>query len=554
MSQSEDPCESDVEVVPLPVLIRRGKVTRSWWQKFCQAFERVGFYSMAGGVIGLALLIVSMKSLSRHPTAEELVKHIGGAFIVSAIVIFAYEWGSEVKRASNLAASLVNVLQRHVDEIMEADARRALANAVRNLAGDGSEGLSDQLEDFADALHRLAGPGDWAAAGYRAFINQYHKFITDNIKRLADVSLRVKKGDSGGGEPFRIIIPTAAEIADAMVNSTMRELANQGGRYFAVSDGSTWILLEEFKKTQSTAWTNVEMQRVFLLGRRADDHRDVAQIAEIISKHYENAKASNGKYEIRITNTEEYSHSPIFTLSGAQHFGIFAPTGKTPLVFKVEDDQFSRFTVDVASDTMIHEFEKLWDTDLQSLQGPDGGKIMRDYLLAYTMKRLPQDALYRAVSEPESWMGGALARFQQTSVEAMKQRNVRSERIFTFADPTTVDLDRVAEVLRQHYKLVHGIGERYSFRVSLRNTWPMEMQRHIPLGLFATTREGVPDEVVHEMSQKDEPYVVKLTAESYRRFSDTFDKTWLDLKGLTESIHAVFLDRASKLLELVERS
>jgi hypothetical protein len=543
--------EPDVEVTSLPVLIQRGNARRSAWTRFCHTLERVGLYSITGAAISVLLLLAEKNLLKTHPTAQEIVKHLAGAFMVSAIAIFAYEWGSEVKRAADLAASLVKVLQSHIDKITEADARVALANSLQKLAGEGSEALTKQLEDFADALKQLAGGSDWAAPGYRAFIREYHNYLTANVQRLADVSRRVREKHSGGN-PFDIIIPTAHGIADAMVNSTLAELAKRGGHYYAVSDATTWKLLQNFAKSQQTAWTRgVNIHRVFVLGRRADERLKVAEVAEVIAAHYKNAEQSGGAYEIRMISTEDYGHSPVYSLRGAEHFGIFAPNGEMPLVFKVEDDEFSRFTVDVASTPMLQEFDRLWKS-LPKMTGAEGSTTIRDHLLAYGVNRLPREAHYRGISDIASWREGVYERFIAASKHAMLYKDVRMQRLFVIDNNVEIASSEILHVLHRHHTLETQSGKAYEWRVCRRDLWSPDLQKHIPIGLFATSHEGAPDEIVRERSQEDEPWLVEVPEESYKWFQEQFDTVWTNLKSLNDSIRLLFPDRADEILRLID--
>jgi hypothetical protein len=516
-------------------------------ERFWSTLQNCFLYCACGVAIATGMWTLL---LLRHYDAqtEEILTHIAGAFFVSAIVIFGYEWGSEAKRAADLATKLAFVLHGQIKKVIDATSRDAVAHGLLELVGPKSVELTEQFEWFAEALKQLGSVRDWAAAGYLAFVQNYFATMTDNVRKLAAFTGR------RGSEDFQIKIPSAATIADVMVNATMQKLRAIGGKYDAVSDAKTWKELLNFGQAQKVVVVEgeeqkrVDIRRIFVLGKPADARLTVGEVAKIIVEHYDDARASNGHYQIRITDTEEHITEATGIVGDAHHFGIFRPTDDKPIVFSVHDENMSQFKVMTASKDMIDRFENLWKLlkplgEASSASSKDDDRIIRDYLLAYSIRRMSQRSEYRGVSKVTTWQNRSFARFLAASEDALRTRDVAMKRLLVVDDNECFDkpelLEATIEILLEHDTLCGRTEGKYQWRLCRASDWTPDMKKEIAFGLFS---DPSTDPIVADadVSVENRPFVKEIDKKEYVRFYNAFDAVWAHATSWDASIRRVF--------------
>src|SRR6185503_611224 len=144
----------------------------------------------------------------------------------------------------------------------------------------------------------------------------------------------------------------------------------------------------------------------------------VERAHEIISEHYNWTKGT--RYEIRLMLLEEYQEIALFELHEAKHFGIFKPNSAVgrPVAVLVRDEGISKMRLVAAPMEMLSEFETLWSR-AEVLEKPDAtadgsGKsganprtaqvVLDDFLLAYYIRRMPNDGSYKGISNLSDWV------------------------------------------------------------------------------------------------------------------------------------------------------
>lgn len=511
-----------------------------WFHRFGRTLRNAGPYCLCGVVAAVLLWrIAAWAQPDEH--MKEILTHIAGAFLVSAMVIFGYEWGSEAKQNADRAAALINVMHNHTERILEASAQNALVNALEQLIGPQAKDLSPQLQKFASALEKLGKSNDWVARGYLPFVAHYHEALTDNVREFAAFTGRT------GGEPFEIKFAKAAAIADAMVSGTMHELSSRGGDYYALSDLSTWKELPIFRHAQAVP--KVKIQRLFVLGKQADLDLKIKEIAEYLVEHYLTARASNGNYEMRLTDTTSRLAEKITSLSGAEHFGIFAPKDETAIVFSVHDMSMSDFRLRAAPESMINEFKNVFaqGTDLYLTEEPTkGNQVLRDYLLAYSIGRMGEGSTYRGVSKITTWEDGLFERFVKASINALNSRQITMQRLLVVDKEDLENAQKLTPFLQRHADICGKTDYKYNWRVSTMDDWPPSIAAEIAFGLF--TERDSDDRVVADVALEHLPFVKSVESARYDVYAREFEKVWNARKSRRESIEQVFATNTAAVI------
>jgi len=511
----------------------------------------------------IGLLIIARHDLwpalePREGHWSQIITHLGIAFLVSGIVVFGYEWGSDHKKTSALTASLLNLLNTNVAQVLKASDRTAIKNALKNLAGAEGESFAPHFLSLAESIASL-GRGGWTSKSYLRFLDHYLKELTDKAAGLAEMSDKLQSNAPVYGSEYRLLMPDAPKLIDVLVEATMRELSERGGEYYAVSDASTWDRLNAFSKAHVASLARVHTRRIFVLGRDSDQGISPARINDILSSHFQQSRVAANRYEMKIMSQAEYRRVRILELSEAVHFGIWAPTDKTPIAVLAIDDKLSNFRLAPVPPEQIIAFLTLWnrldDLSAEPLgpasKVPVGEAVIQDYMLAYRVRCMGQSTRYRGVSTMAMWSDGALKRFLEASKDAINRKEIWVKRIFVFDKPEDCENRRVLDVIRAHAALA-AETRHYEWRVCLRKNLPAELT---PPGIAIF--EGDSDSAGQLLSEvavgsagADSPPRVESQPRTFDTRVRIFDDFWETLK-VKESIQSVFGKHSDKVLKII---
>jgi hypothetical protein len=177
LDPSADHLEAEVKL--LPVIVDHN--VKSPIGRLGHTLASVGAYATFGVLTALALLLRHHiagfdEAFGASLTTNEILDHLGNAFLVSAIVICMYEWGSELKRSVTLSGKLADTLYAHIHTVIDGSSQEQLANSVKELSRVKNELFTKALKDFAEALRTLS-EGDWTAAAYQEFLLSNHQTL-----------------------------------------------------------------------------------------------------------------------------------------------------------------------------------------------------------------------------------------------------------------------------------------------------------------------------------------------------------------------------------------
>jgi len=524
----------------------------------------------------------SGRELSWRYFLKHLLRDLAIAFLVSAIVIFAFEWGSEVKHSLDLAGNLANVLTTHINTVVNASAADAIANAMRKLAGHHAEGFSRQLRSFAESIQKL-GDGGWAGHGYLEFMEWYHNEITGYAESLALLSEKVSTDPKSKAE-FRLLLPEATVPIDVML-ARLTKAMTSCGTYYAISDVFTWTKLTNFQAAQKLNLANgLRIRRIFVVGKPSDVDVPAKEVSTRLRNHYDEAKKSGCGYRIRLTSQADFERLAAPILNKTEHFGIFKPADseKHPIIVQVLEPQLLAFRIAGATEAsaVLSAFKELWhdlpsihceneedtaiddhdcgadnDDDVQDsvLPAPSGGNppagstsadkttptdivdrlsgldMIRDHLMAYRMRQLPRTrravVWYHGASDIELWTSGALKEFEQAVIEAAED-GIEIKRLFIFENPITFDAKdpgKTFRTLKKHMEISQR-KPNYQWRVILRKTMPAELQAE-PFALF---RDGKNVEV--EVARGSSDFGFGVPKAEATQLEEGFEEIWTQFR------------------------
>ena len=522
-----------------------------------RAYLRVGIPT----AIGLAILMFhsSIEAQLANPHWAEIINHLGIAFLVSGIVVFGYEWRSEQKNLMALTAKLSNVLDK--------SDRMAVRNALVNIAGPHGYRFSESFLTLAESIARLG--DEWTAQSYREFLAHYLEELADKASGLADMNQRLRRKTVAAGSEYRLLMPNAAKLIDVLVMETTHALTKHPGKYYAVSDASTWDNLTAFSSASSESLVKVPTKRIFVLGRDSDLSLDPKRVHDILREHFKQARESNGNYEMKITSDDEYRHMPaIPELSGAVHFGIWAPHDLPPIAVFAIDANLSNFRIAPATQEMINGFRTMW-ARLDDLSGrllgeskvPVGEAILQDYLLAYRVKRLGHGARYRGVSKMAVWRDGGMKKFFAASCDAIRKKELNVKRIFVLDAPEQPRDRYVLDVIRSHAR-VEKETKLYQWRICLSEKLP-DALKPPGIAMFADSdgrghelREIAITAAPDDQPQSDatrsiKPPEVDARPQTFLDRQRAFDDFWETLADREALIRLLFRGHAEEVLRII---
>jgi hypothetical protein len=531
-----------VEVRLLPVIVD-AKVGARRIDRFVQMVREVGGYVAFGAATGLFLLLrhhivgVDEVFLPLGRAANEIVDHIGSALLVSATVICLYEWGAEAKHSADLAANLANVLQRHIDTILQASSRESLANALREIAGVRADEFAVHLRQLADALRDLSGD-DWVATVYTEFVRSNLERLSTQAAGLANLSVSLR-ADRKARTEYRLVLLEPSDIADVMLEQAALNMG--AGQYFALSDAYTWTKLSQFRRAQhgSLLKHEVKMKRIFVLGKPSDSDVGAAVVARLVYDHYAEAAKSDGNYELKLIDQEEYRTVAGTKLLASHHFGVFKPTDEhmPPLIFQAVEPRLSeiRLAGPAEADDVTAEFLALWQrlpalkerpADTAGEVALTGAELIRDHLMAYRIKQLGVNGLYRGVSRLETWRERALEQFHAAARDAIVKHSITVRRIFVAGTLAEACDAETMNILRLHAEASTRLGAGiYEWRLCIQDELPLTLREAVPFGLFSD--DGAVDgQMVKEVAKGDDPFVFDSGPGIFRSLAGTFDTFW----------------------------
>jgi hypothetical protein len=392
-------CEKEYEIIPLPVVAPKN--TPPWGGKFVQTLRHVGSRATKAVLIGVALGASLVFFQDRDPSPvsieantistttvpnDHAVKEVAGsaaarkeavwrrfathvieelaiAFIVSGIVIFAFEWGSEAKEVTTNAGLLAHTITHHAQKILNGSATSQIRHAMVQLAGekDGYK-FANQFEMFATSIEHL-GHGGWAAKGYRDFMRWYQGEVARYAESLSTLEEHVA-ADSTSKAEVRLVLPEATVPADYML-ARLTEAMGSSGAYYALSDMFTWTKLTDYHDAQTRELERgLQIRRIFIVGKRSDAGVNATEVLTHLLGHYHDADKSKGKYRIKITSEADFKRLAAPILTRTEHFGIFEPANPDnhPLIVQVLDAQLITFRIAGAAEAraILAAFKALW--------------------------------------------------------------------------------------------------------------------------------------------------------------------------------------------------
>lgn len=564
-----DESRTVAEVRLLPVIVDP-KVTPTRTDRFVQMLRAVGGYVAFGGSTGLLLLLrhhfvgVDDILLPLGPTVNEILDHIGSALLVSATVICMYEWGSEAKHSVDLAANLANVLQRHIDTILEASSRESLANALRAIAGSRADAFAVHLRQLADALRDLSAD-QWVASVYAEFVRWNLERLSTQAAGLANLSASLR-ADRNARTEYSLVQLEPSDIADVMLEQAAINMGT--GEYFAISDAFTWTKLTQFRRAQHAALDKgtITIKRIFILGKPSDADVGAAVVARLVYEHYAEAAKSNGCYEMKLVDEQEYRALGGRKLLASHHFGVFKPKDghMPPLIFQAIEPRLSaiRLAGPAEADEVTTEFLSLWHrlpelreraTDGGGDMTLSGAELIRDHLMAYRVKQLSHNGRYRGVSRLETWRERALEQFHAAARDAIVKHAVTVRRVFVAAnveearDPDSID------ILKLHAESSARLGGGvYEWKLCLYDDLPVTLRESVPFGLFADD-PGSDGQMVKEVAKGDDPFVFDSGPGIFRSLAQAFDSFWSTIDR-DQYLNSILGDKARDVIAVMPRT
>lgn len=507
--------------IELRPVIMPGEDRRSPFRRFGEVW-----YHVWGRVL-LALGLSGAAFAAGYLLNTTALDHVGEAFLVSAIVVFGFEWGSELKKNQQLSANLATTVadfNKYVAELRNVSAHEAVGRGMRELAGDDS--MTRQFTAFADAFRRLGG-GDWAAPAYMAFIRHYHEELTNRAGTLADMSEKLRKQPAYMGTEFRVSMPNPAALADVLIDATMQELVKVGGVYSAVSDVATLTKLPLFHEAQHKALPRIDVRRILVLGRNPNPGVSTSTIAAAVFEHYDDVLRSDGHYQIRITSNDRYEAVKSSLLEGV-HFGFFDPVdgAGAAIAFLVLDHHLSDFRITPASPEMLASYDQLWGRFDAVSADARGIAVLRDHLLAFRVSRMEPGASCRGVSMLSNWTNGTLDRFFEASAKAAADQTITVRRILVSDYPPDKVPARLPAVIARHES---AAGPHFEFRVASPEALGGDVE---PFELFGNRCDDPEAEIRGDVAAGERP---RFDSKHWDQYSARFDALWNKLDPVVAS-------------------
>jgi hypothetical protein len=489
-------------------------------------------FALLGLSIGLAILVAKILVTEAPPhsfktVAPKLVEHIGVGFIVAALAVIGYEWGSEVKAALNLSHTALT-LSNKLQMVLAASSNKALERGAKALLKADTRrfgGLVSSIELVSD----LRQDKSWDVPAYLRFLTA-SVHATHSI--FASVSTLISEKPDLPHE-FRSKSVLTFQRPDELIDELMAGLLDglgSGDEYYAVSNARIWETLKRFHSAHTAAVERgVKIRRVFLLFDESDLVLSPSTTIEIIYEHFKETqrlKPEHG-YELKLVDRDAY-HSLAPILEQHVHFGVFKPVDGNAIEVAAVTADLSHLELSRAlTDESFESFESLW----RNLPSHDDAE-MRFTLRAERMRKLLPGGRYRGISRIRDWKQVRLRRFQDVTLARLRSTAIAVDRIFVYDDAE----EGLCRFLADHQRVASGGltgAYRWKFHASTREspTIPTTVLDHLPFGTFDEGKAET-GQTLSELYSGDHPFV--FTRDTSNVINSAFDDLWQQLDTRVE--------------------
>jgi hypothetical protein len=292
-----------------------------------QALVKTWPYVVVGIIIGSGLLTLG-EYLPRiiYPYVvpdliKKLIEHLGVGFLVAAIAVFFYEWGSHAKEMRETNKRLL--------EWENALPSENLGKSIRKLFGERDDtplpvqasSLAVHCGNLVMHIASLLGQREtWANSQYLDFLlNFVSKYVVSNSEAFS--LLGTQKGER------RIVMPpTAPQSASDLLERYVASL-DAGDSYQVVANMTAWRnnQLSDFHKVANNAiGKGVIIHRVFNFTDDYGVKLNIDEVIDVSRQHLEDAERSASRYQVRILGNDELSKSTSRMLTTRTHQLHFA--------------------------------------------------------------------------------------------------------------------------------------------------------------------------------------------------------------------------------------
>lgn len=264
-------------------------------------------YVVVGLIIGGSLLTIQeyLHFVAVPELVQKLIEHLGVGFLVSAIAVFFYEWGSHAKEMRAATERLL--------DWEHGLPRENLGKSIRKLFGEEDDkplpvqAASLSLHCSNLVLHiasLLEQRESWANSEYVDFLSNFvSKYVVSNSE--AFTSLSTLKGER------RIVMPpTATQSTSDLLERYMRTLAASDS-YKVIANMTAWRnnQLSDFQKVTANAIAKgVTVQRIFNFTHDYGVKLELEEVLKVLKQHMEEAEKSD-RYQVRTLGPHELNAS-----------------------------------------------------------------------------------------------------------------------------------------------------------------------------------------------------------------------------------------------------
>lgn len=267
-----------------------------------QALRKTWPYVLVGLLVGGGLL--TLHEYLPHSVPElsgKLVEHLGVGFLVSAIAVFFYEWGSHAKEMRETNLRLLEWEQSLPEE--------NLGRSIRKLFGEDAESpLSLQASELSvqcsnlilHFAYLLAHRETWANHEYLGFLSNFlSKFLVSNSEAFCSLPA---KGEC------RVVMPSSAIRSASDLLERYVNTMGQGDSYRVVANMAAWSSdeLGQFHARASTAITKgVTIKRVFNFTQDYGVKFQLGDVIKVLKQHVEEIEQSGESYQAKVLGQAE---------------------------------------------------------------------------------------------------------------------------------------------------------------------------------------------------------------------------------------------------------
>lgn len=479
---------------------------------------------LLGGIIVIAAKLAATAP-STHTIIDvlwELAVHVAVGFIVAALAVVAYEWGSEVKAALLLSNKLQLIMGVGAESAIERGAHTLLKTDA-----DRFQGLPTTIGMVAGLRHHQS----WARPAYIRFLAAASTALHAMSASISTLTLDALELPPSFPLKSLLTLLRPDELIDELLAGLMNEL-REGDEYYAVSNARIWQRLTRFHASQADAiGRGVKIRRVFVLFDESDEILTPGETVAIIYDHFREAAnliPTNG-YEIRIVSRREY-HALAPLLEHQLHFGVFRPREGDSVGLDALKPDLSLIEL---SSAVPQEHYDTFDVMWQSLRDYDDPEL-RFVLRAERLRHMPEGGRYRAISHISHWSQPQLQRFHDETLARLRATAITVERIFVCDDITPPDA--LARFLINHLSSIPTEMKgkyRCQFHANSADSpvIPTTVADCMPFGTFAETPDGS-DQAMSELYSQSSPLL--FTRLDSDVINSAFDSLWQQLRSGVE--------------------